>query len=143
MVNSQCLEYLGFINLDKIVTLQYNAWGHEVLYSSLLRYSTKWSTLWTDRTLRYYLSKLISLWGASKSSYVVYNFTHTIQGDFFCVCQTYGARKGCHLLWVGKHNKWFDRKLNWQHKLFNVSSVVEFLRYWVLKSKIFGQISTF
>ena len=63
------------------------------------------SDLVYERTLRYYLSKLISLWGASKSSYVVYNFTHTIQGDFFCVCQTYGARKGCHLLWVGKHNK--------------------------------------
>ena len=34
--------------LDYIETLQYNAWGHEVFYSWLLRYSTKWSTLWTD-----------------------------------------------------------------------------------------------
>ena len=30
------------------------------------------SDLLYERTLRYYLSKLISLWGASKSSYVVY-----------------------------------------------------------------------
>ena len=69
------------------------------------------SDLLYGRTLRYYLSKLISLWGASKSSYVVYNFTHTIQGDFFCVSQTYGARKGCHLLWVGKHNKMIWQKI--------------------------------
>ena len=70
---SEPFQILSESNQIFSIILQLCSTMHEVMRCSIPDCSViQQSDLLYERTLRYYLSKLISLWGASKSSYVVY-----------------------------------------------------------------------